>query len=77
MKISPLKTFYIFSRVSLSLSLLQLVKSQPTETFLIHIPHPPPTTPGHEEFAIGSAVTKASDNLVICEREDSKMVSSL
>ncbi|CAH3034102.1 unnamed protein product, partial [Porites lobata] len=35
---------------------------RPTETFHIHIPHPPPTTPGLEEFAIGSAVTKASDN---------------
>ena len=76
MKISPLKTFYIFSRVSLSLA-PSISESQPTETFHIHIPHPPPTKPGHEEFAIRSAVTKASDNLVICEREDSKMVSSL
>ena len=53
------------------------MKSQPTETFHRHIPYPPLTIPGHEDFAIRSAVTKASDNLVICEREDSKMVSSL
>ena len=73
MKISPLKTFYIFSRVSLSLA--PSISEIPAYRNLSHT-HPPPT-PHHEEFAIGSAVTKASDNLVICEREDSKMVSSL